>query len=78
MTGDELRRIVGQNIKARRKAAGLTQAGLAVAVGITQGAVAHYEIGRSYPNADLMAMIADALQCPPDTLLREEMAELTR
>ena len=55
-------------IVALRQRAGLSQAELAKKVGVTQGAVAHYEAHGRYPAADKLPAIADALECSIDEL----------
>jgi putative transcriptional regulator len=49
------------NMKAVREKAGVTQAGLAEAVGLTQGAIAHYENERRKPGLDECRRIVAAL-----------------
>jgi putative transcriptional regulator len=61
------------NLRAIRLARGLSQRQLALKVGITQGMIAHIEVGRSRPSLDLALQLAQALDCPigelflPDT-----------
>jgi putative transcriptional regulator len=49
------------NLKETRKRVGLTQAELAAAVGLTQGAIAHYENERREPGLDECRSIVKAL-----------------
>lgn len=49
------------NLKKYREAAGATQSGLADLVGMTQGAIAHYENGRRKPGLAECRQIVDAL-----------------
>lgn len=49
------------SMKSIREKAGMTQAELAEAVGLTQGAIAHYEGGRRKPGLDECRRIVDAL-----------------
>ena len=44
-----------------RKSKGFTQQALAKAVGLTQGAVAHWESGRRQPPLAMLRKIAEAL-----------------
>lgn len=44
-----------------RKSKGVTQQTLAQAVGVTQGAVAHWESGRRQPPLAMLRKIAEAL-----------------
>ncbi|WP_278439530.1 helix-turn-helix transcriptional regulator [Pseudomonas oryzihabitans] len=48
-------------LKETRKRVGLTQAELAASVGVTQGAIAHYENGRREPGLDECRRILKAL-----------------
>lgn len=48
-------------MKSIREKAGMTQAELAEAVGLTQGAIAHYEGGRRKPGLDECRRILEAL-----------------
>ena len=52
---------VGENIRRYRKSRGMTQAQLAEAVGLTEGAVRHYESGIRAVKPELLESIADAL-----------------
>ena len=51
----------GDNIRRHRKAKGLTQAQLADAVGLTEGAIRHYESGIRAVKPELLEEIAKAL-----------------
>lgn len=52
---------VGENIRRYRKLRGMTQAQLAEAVGMTEGAVRHYESGIRAVKPELLESIAAAL-----------------
>ena len=52
---------VGKNIRRYRKSRGMTQAQLAEAVGLTEGAVRHYESGIRAVKPELLESIADTL-----------------
>ena len=52
---------VGENIRRYRKSRGMTQAQLAEAVGLTEGAVRHYESGIRTVKPELLESIADTL-----------------
>ena len=49
------------NMKTIREKVGVTQASLAKTVGLTQGAIAHYENERRKPGLDECRRIVDAL-----------------
>jgi putative transcriptional regulator len=49
------------NMKTIREKVGVTQAALAKTVGLTQGAIAHYENERRKPGLDECRRIVDAL-----------------
>ena len=51
----------------------MTQAQLAAACGVTQGTVAMWEKGVCFPNSGRITIVAKALHCSVDDLLR--MAE---
>ena len=52
---------VGSRIKYYRKQKGLTQEGLAQAIGVTNAAVARYENGSREPRISTLTLIANAL-----------------
>lgn len=52
----------GDNIRRYRKAKGFTQAQLADAVGLTEGAIRHYESGIRAVKPELLEEIANALE----------------
>lgn len=58
--------------KTCRKAAKLTQAEAAAAVGVTVGTVRRWEIGETYPNALNLEDMARAYGCTVDDLLGKE------
>lgn len=51
-----------------RKAAGMTQAAFAEAIGVDRSAVAKWEAGVAFPSADKLPAIAAALGCTIDAL----------
>ena len=58
-----------ERLKARREALGLSQSDLARSVGLTPQAVSAYENGVRRASGDVIAAIADALDCSADYLL---------
>ena len=60
---------IGEEIAFRRKRHRLTQGQLARALGLTQGAVSHYESGRNTPTFKTLVEISTALGCKPSELL---------
>ena len=59
---------VGENIRKHRKAQGLSVVGLAEKVGMTEGAIRHYESGIRPPGEDQLKKIARALDVSPKML----------
>lgn len=58
-------------LRARRKAAGLSQEELAAAVGCTYQAVGAWERGDVLPTAERLPALAEALGCSIDDLYRK-------
>lgn len=63
---------VGENIKSRRQALGMTQEDLAKAVGLGRSMVAQIERGSKAASIQLGVEIAKVLQCDLNTLASEE------
>lgn len=59
---------VGDNIRRYRKAQGLSVARLAERVGVTEGAIRHYESGIRTPGGEQLEKIARALDASPKML----------
>jgi transcriptional regulator with XRE-family HTH domain len=66
---------IGQAIRLRRNAAGLSQRDLARAAGTTAAAISHIERGGRNPSSRLLVRIADALQCLTDDLVTASSVE---
>lgn len=62
---------VGENIKVKRLALGMTQENLAQAVGLGRSMIAQIERGSKVPNIILGRDIAKVLQCRLDDLVEE-------
>ena len=58
----------GDRILSARKAAGLSRQQLAEELGLSEGAIRHYESGRRTPTDEVLAEIADALGVTPHSL----------
>lgn len=58
-------------IKHFREKAQLTQMELAQKIGVSQKAVAKWEVGKSFPKAANLLKLSSALDCSVDELLRE-------
>ncbi len=62
-----------ENIRAQRKARGLTQEQLAEAMGVTVGAVSKWELGQSMPEIPLLMEVAHFFGMSVDALLGYQM-----
>jgi transcriptional regulator with XRE-family HTH domain len=60
----------GSRLSAARKAAALTQEELGIIAGVGKGAVSSWEVGRTEPTLEQLALIADKLAVTADFLLR--------
>lgn len=69
MQKQELRELVGQNIRARRIELELTQGELAGKIRITQAYLSQIENGIRSIDVDLLAPMAEALRTTPTALL---------
>ena len=67
--------MLNENIKAIRKAKGLSQQELAVKVNVVRQTVSKWEQGLSVPDADMLLALSEALETPVSTLLGENVAE---
>lgn len=61
--------MISENIKAARKAKGLSQEELAVRLGVVRQTVSKWEKNLSVPDADLLLKMAELLSVPPEQLL---------
>lgn len=59
------------NIKKLREAAGITQTALAEIISVPQPTIASWETGRALPRAEKLPLIAKALGCTIDDLLKD-------
>ena len=67
--------MLSENIKAMRKAKGLSQEELAVKLNVVRQTISKWEQGLSVPDADLLLAISEALETPVSTLLGETAAQ---
>ena len=65
----DIRRVVGENVRRYRVAAGLSQEELAARMGVDQGYVSNLEMGRRNPTVVTVWHAAMALSVSPATLL---------
>ena len=63
------------NIKAIRKAQGLSQKELALKLNVVRQTISKWEQGLSVPDSELLVSLADALDTSVSTLLGENVAE---
>lgn len=64
--------MIGEQIKAARKAKGVSQEELAVRLGVVRQTVSKWENGMSVPDADVLIQIAELLDVPVSQLLGME------
>ena len=67
--------MLSENIKAIRKARGLSQQELAVKLNVVRQTVSKWEQGLSVPDSDLLIALSQALETPVRTLLGETVVE---
>ena len=67
--------MLNENIRAVRKAKGLSQEELAVKLNVVRQTISKWEKGLSVPDADLLIALSEALETPVSTLLGETMTE---
>ncbi len=67
--------MLNENIRALRKAKGLSQQELAVRLNVVRQTVSKWEQGRSVPDSDLLVSLSEVLEAPVSTLLGESVAE---
>lgn len=58
-----------ENLRKIREKRDITQIKLSVDLGIAQETISGYEIGKSYPSADILIKLADTLNTSTDYLL---------
>ena len=63
----------GEKVQLLRRAQGLTQEGLAEALGVSRQSVAKWEAGIALPDPDKLPRLSDSLRVTLDVLLRDEM-----
>ena len=66
----DVRKIVGENVRRLRIALGLSQAALATLVGMDRAYVSGLELGARNPTVVTLWLFSTALQVPVDALLR--------
>lgn len=59
-------------LKELRRANGITQTELAAVIGISQSAIAQWELNIAKPQADKLPLLAKVLGCTIDDLLMDE------
>ena len=67
--------MLSENIKAVRRAKGLSQQELAVKLNVVRQTISKWEQGLSVPDSDLLISLSEALETPVSTLLGESIIE---
>ncbi len=67
--------MLNENIKALRKAKGLSQEELAIKLNVVRQTVSKWEQGRSVPDADMLIALSDTLETSVSILLGETVVE---
>ena len=69
--------MLNENIRAIRRAKGLSQEELAIKLNVVRQTVSKWEQGRSVPDSDMLIALSEALETPVSTLLGETVVEAT-
>ena len=67
--------MLNENIKAMRKAKGLSQEELAAKLNVVRQTISKWEQGLSVPDSDILLSISEVLETPVSTLLGETVIE---
>ena len=67
--------MLNENIKALRKANGLSQEELAIKLNVVRQTISKWEQGLSVPDSDMLIAISDVLETPVSVLLGEKITE---
>ena len=65
--------MLGENLKAARKAKGMTQGELAMRLHVVRQTISKWEKGLSVPDADLLSRLSEILEVPVSKLLGVKM-----
>ena len=71
----DIKKLIGQRIKVRRKQLGLTQEELAERLGVTWSAVSKWEIGDRRPSDKLLQRLAEVLNVSPSYFFESEKSQ---
>ena len=71
-----LRRLIGEVLRARRMAKGLTLRDVSAAARVSLGYISEVERGQKEPSSELLAALCDALEVPMSQVLRDVSALL--
>ena len=69
--------MLSKNIKAKRKAKGLSQEELAVKLNVVRQTISKWEQGLSVPDSDMLISLSEILETPVSVLLGETVIEPT-
>ncbi len=69
-----LRRLIGEVLRARRMAKGLTLRDVSAAARVSLGYISEVERGQKEPSSELLAALCDALDVPMSQVLRDVSA----
>lgn len=67
--------MLNENIRALRKAKGLSQEELAIKLNVVRQTVSKWEQGRSVPDADMLISLSEVLEVPVSTMLGDAVVE---
>ena len=67
--------MLSENLKAIRKAKGLSQEELAIKLNVVRQTISKWEKGLSVPDSDMLISISEVLETPVSTLLGESVIE---
>lgn len=63
----------GMNLQALRRRSGMTQEGLADALGVSRQSVSKWESDGSFPEMEKLVQLCDLFGCPLDMLVRGDV-----
>jgi len=63
---------IGKKLKEKRQEANLTQKELAEILHVSRQTISSWEVGRTYPDLDVLVAISELYDTPLDDLLKED------